>query len=256
MTTVTECIRRQIVDDKTGETLGYEYVIPEETDGLSNGLYILDENLEITGRLGGLAEGEQLYSARFLGDTAYFVTFRQTDPLFAADMSDPEKPRLLSELKVSGFSEYLHFYSGSLLFGLGCEADEETGEQQGLKLSMFDLSDSSALLEEARLVLSNYTYSPALYDHKSLLIDPEQNLIGFEAQGIIDGSFGQAYLLFSYENGEFVQRLEIVKNRDAGVYDSCRGTFIGDRFYLLIQDGRVQEYSLETGELTGELPEL
>ena len=66
----------------------------------------------------------------------------------------------------------------------------------------------------------------------------------------------QAYLLFSYENGEFVQRLEIVKNRDAGVYGSCRGTFIGDRFYLLIQDGRVQEYSLETGELTGELPEL
>lgn len=256
VTTVTECIRRQLVDDKTGETLGYEYVIPEETDGLSNGLYILDENLEITGRLDGLAEGEQLYSARFLGDTAYFVTFRQTDPLFAVDMSDPEKPRLLSELKVSGFSEYLHFYSGSLLFGLGYEADEETGEQQGLKLSMFDLSDSSALLEEARLLLPNYTYSPALYDHKSLLIDSEQNLIGFEAQGIIDGSFGQAYLLFSYENGEFVQRLEIVKNRDAGVYGSCRGTFIGDRFYLLIQDGRVQEYSLETGELTGELPEL
>ena len=90
---------------------------------MTNGLYILNENLEITGKIEGLAAGEQIYSARFLGDTAYFVTFRQTDPLFAVDVSNPEEPRLLSELKVSGFSEYLHAYSGELLLGLGVEAD-------------------------------------------------------------------------------------------------------------------------------------
>ena len=80
--------------------------------------------------------------------------------------------------------------------------------------------------------------------HKSLLIDPEQNLIGFEAQGTREGSFVQAYLLFSYEEGAFVQKLEIELESTAGFYDSCRGTFIGERFFLLIQDGSVQEYSL------------
>ena len=59
------------------------------------------------------------------------MTFRQTDPLFAVDVSDPESPKLLSELKVTGFSEYLHVYGQDLLFGLGMEADEDTGEQQG-----------------------------------------------------------------------------------------------------------------------------
>ena len=258
VTTATEYIRRKVTDDTTGETLGYEYVIPEGDDGLTNGLYILNENLEITGKIEGLAAGEQIYSARFLGDTAYFVTFRQTDPLFAVDVSNPEEPRLLSELKVSGFSEYLHAYSGELLLGLGVEADEETGEQQELKLSMFDISSPAELSEKTRLRLAGenwrYVFSPALYDHKSLLIDPEQNLIGFEAQGTREGSFVQAYLLFSYEEGAFVQKLEIEIESTAGFYGSCRGTFIGEHFFLLIQDGSVQEYSLETGELTGELP--
>lgn len=258
VTTATEYIRRKVTDDTTGETLGYEYVIPEGDDGLTNGLYILNENLEITGKIEGLAAGEQIYSARFLGDTAYFVTFRQTDPLFAVDVSNPEEPRLLSELKVSGFSEYLHAYSGELLLGLGVEADEETGEQQELKLSMFDISSPAELSEKTRLRLAGenwrYVFSPALYDHKSLLIDPEQNLIGFEAQGTREGSFVQAYLLYSYEEGAFVQKLEIEIESTAGFYGSCRGTFIGERFFLLIQDGSVQEYSLETGELTGELP--
>lgn len=257
VTTVTECVRRRMTEDETGEVLGYAYVIPEENDGLSNSLYVLDENLKVAGQIEGLAAGEQIYSARFLGNTAYFVTFRQTDPLFAVDVSNPEEPELLSELKISGFSEYLHFYGEDLLLGLGVEADEETGEQQELKLSMFDISDPGEVLEQARLGLMgdgySYVYSPALYDYKSLLIDPERNLIGFEVQGTAGNTFRQAYLVYSYENGSFVKRLEIIVKNGTGGYDSCRGTFIGDRFFLLIQDGSVQEYSLETGELLEEL---
>lgn len=253
VTTVTECVRRQMTDDRTGETLGYEYRIQEEGEGLSNGLYILNEDLEITGELSGLAEGEQIYSARFLKDTAYFVTFRQTDPLFAVDVSIPESPRLLSELKVSGFSEYLHFYGEDLLFGLGMEADEKTGEQQGLKLSMFDLANGEELAEAARKTLSGYDYSPALYDHRNILIDPKQNLIGFEVQGSVDDVFSQAYLLYSYENGEFKERLHITVKTGYGVYETCRGTFIGDSFYLLKSDGNIQEYSLWDGSMLGEL---
>lgn len=255
--TVTECGRLQMTKDETGEVLGYAYVIPEENEGLTNSLYVLDENLKITGKIEGLAAGEQIYSARFLGDTAYFVTFRQTDPLFAVDVSSPEEPELLSELKVSGFSEYLHFYGDNLLLGLGFEADENTGEQKGLKLCMFDISDPANVSEQTRLELAgdgySYHYSPALYDYKSLLIDPERNLIGFEAQGTAGNVSRQAYLVYSYENGSFVKKLEIVMKNSTGGYDSCRGTFIGESFYLLIQDGSVQEYSLETGELLGKL---
>lgn len=257
VTTVTEYIRRTVTDDRTGERIGYEYEVPEGDNGMSNGLYILDENLDITGQIEGLAAGEQIYSSRFFGDTAYFVTFRQTDPLFAVDVSIPEKPELLSELKVSGFSEYLHVYSGDLLLGLGMEADEETGEQQELKLSMFDISDPAEVSEKTRLRLAgenySYGYSPALYDHRSLLIDTEQNLIGFEVQDTRDGSFAQAYLLYSYENGAFVQKLKIEIETGTGFYESCRGTFIGDRFFLLLQDGSVREYSLASGEFVQEL---
>ncbi len=253
VTTVTECVRRRVTDDRTGEILGYEYGMEEEGESQSSGLYILNEDLEITGELTGLAEGEQIYSARFLKDTAYFVTFRQTDPLFAVDVSNPEKPSLLSELKVSGFSEYLHFYGENLLFGLGMEADEKTGAQQGLKLSMFDLTNPKELTEAARRNLSGYDYSPALYDHRSLLIDPGQNLIGFEVQGSVDGVFSQAYLLYSYENGEFRERLHIKIKSGNGAYHACRGTFIGDSFYLLQPDGSIREYSLLDGSLLGEL---
>lgn len=253
VTTSTEYIRRTVTDDRTGEVLGYEYESPEDS-GWSNGLYILNEDLEIVGSLEGLAEGEQIYSARFLGDTAYFVTFFQTDPLFAVDVSEPEEPKVLDELKVSGFSEYLHLYGEGLLLGLGMEVDEDTGEQQGLKLSMFDMSDPAELSEKARLNLSEYDYSTALYDYKSLLIDVRKNLIGFEAQSYGHGAARQAYLVFSYEEGAFVEKLEIeLPENDGFWYQSCRGTYIVDRFYLLLPDGSVQEYSLETGELVREL---
>ena len=120
-------------------------------------------------------------------------------------------------------------------------------------MSMFDLTDPAKLSEQARLVLSDYDYSPALYDHRSLLIDTEQNLIGFEVQGWDEGTYQQAYLLYSYEDGQFTQRLDLRLGTDYGSYNSCRGTFIGEHFYLLIQDGTVREYSLETGELLNQL---
>ena len=90
-------------------------------------LYVLGLDLTVKGKIEGLAENEFIRSARLQGETGYFVTFRQTDPLFAADLSDPEHPEILGELKVSGFSEYLHVYGEDLLLGIGMEADEETG---------------------------------------------------------------------------------------------------------------------------------
>ncbi len=88
----------------------------------TNGLYVYDENLNLLGSVTGLAKDERVYSVRFDGDVGYFVTFRQIDPLFAVDLSNPRKPEIMSALKIPGFSEYLHPYGDGLLFGLGQNA--------------------------------------------------------------------------------------------------------------------------------------
>lgn len=249
--TVQEYEVKEVIDDRTGERIGFDYGEAVQ----SNALYILSPSLELKGKVEGLAEGETIRSARFLGETGYLVTFRQTDPLFAVDLSDPEHPEVLGKLKVSGFSEYLHFYGENRLLGIGMEADEETGASQGMKLSMFDVSDPAELKEVTRLPLEKYNYSEALYEHRAVLIDTQENMIGFEAEGSDRGEYWKDYLLFSYkyEEDAFVQTLKINTRRTAEDYCRTRGTFIGDTFYLLFEDGAVRAYDRGTGTLKEEL---
>lgn len=191
----------------------------------SSSLYILDDALNIVGSLTGLGQDEQIYSVRFDGDLCYFVTFRQTDPLFAADLSDPARPVILSALKLPGFSSYLHIYGDGLLFGLGQWADEETGFAQALKLAMYDSSDPAELRELDMLLLEDCWYSPALYDHKALLILPEQNRIGFATD--------TEYLVFAYQDGAFVQLAALPLPEE--LYDTyhLRGLLIRGDLYLV-----------------------
>ena len=91
-------------------------------------------------------------------DTGYFVTYKNVDPLFSVDLSDPENPRILGELKVTGFSSYLHFYGEDRLLGIGSETDPDTGASKGIKLSMFDISDPANVTEIAKYVIED-TYS-------------------------------------------------------------------------------------------------
>ena len=243
VSTVQEYERRQVTDDRTGETIGYHIVDLRKT----NALYVLDEDLKQVGSIEGLAENEQIYSARFMGDTGYFVTFRQTDPLFTVDLSNPAKPEILSELKVSGFSEYLHIYGENRLLGIGMEADEETGVQQGMKLSMFDTSDKTNVQEISKLPLEDYYYSEALYNHRAVMISTGKNIFGFEAEGSGRSEYRRDYLVYTYENDKFVQKLKISTKTENGGYYTTRGTFIGDIFYLLSENGTVRSYDLNTG---------
>lgn len=249
VSTVLEHKTQKIVDERTGEVLGYDIFPPIQT----NALYVLDRDLTVVGKLEGLAKDEEIYSARFFGDTGYFVTFRQTDPLFAVDLSQPENPNVLGELKVSGFSEYLHFWGDDLLLGLGMEADEKSGRTKGLKLSMFDISDPTNLSETCRKELDNYNYSDALYNHKAILIDVGENLIGFCAEGSESGEYHRDYVLYSYENGEFIQTTKFKTKAEDGGYYTTRGTFIGNTFYLLSENGTVKAYERTTGNLLEEL---
>jgi uncharacterized secreted protein with C-terminal beta-propeller domain len=110
-----------------------------------NNVYVLDPTLTVTGKLEGLAQKENLHSVRFMGDKCYLVTFQKTDPLFVIDVSSSGNPSVLGELKIPGYSDYLHPYGQTHLIGLGketVEADEGNfAWYQGLKLALFDVTD-------------------------------------------------------------------------------------------------------------------
>ena len=214
------------------EYQGYlRVLLTEDSNGESNSLYILDADMQVTGAIRDLADGETIRSARFMGTMAYFVTFRQTDPLFCADLSDPDNPQILSELKLTGFSSYLHPYGEHLLLGVGYEAEEETGSQTGVKLSMFDISDPSQVEELDKYVIKGASYLPSDYNYKAILADGEKNLIGF----VCDGE----YLVFSYDEEKGFQNLLTYTMSDWEYWDgdaSCRGVYAGDEFYIVDQD--------------------
>ncbi|MBI3034120.1 beta-propeller domain-containing protein [Candidatus Woesearchaeota archaeon] len=149
-----------------------------------NNIYVLDEKLKISGMVEDLAPGERIYSARFMGDRAYLVTFRKVDPLFVIDLKNPENPKVLGKLKIPGYSDYLHPYDETHIIGLGKEAldAEEPGAQfawyQGIKLALFDVSNPENPREVAKYNIGDRgTDSEALYEHKAFLFDREKNLL-------------------------------------------------------------------------------
>lgn len=212
-------------------------------------LYVLDENLDICGKIADIAPGESVRSARFFGYTGYFVTFRDTDPLFSVDLSDPEKPEILGELKVTGFSSYLHFYGEDKLLGIGNEVDPDTGEYQGIKISMFDISDPSDVKEMDRYVIKDTYDCPGLYNYKAILVNPEKNILGFECDN--------KYMVFSWQEGKGFVNEFISNNRDEDGKErylyNMRGIYIGDIFYLS-EDKGIRAFDMQKDfEETGSL---
>ena len=224
---------------------GYLRVVT--TDDETNGLYILDSKMKEVGSITGLAEGEQVYSARLLGDTGYFVTYEQTDPLFSVDLSDPKNPKIIGKLKIPGFSEYLHFYGENLLLGIGMDVDEDGFTTNGVKLSMFDISDSSDVKEIQKYTLENVYSAAVMYDYKAVLIDPEKNVIGFAA----DGNNGENYYVFSYNdtNGFECLMNEMVNGNG---YQSARGVYVDNTLYV-VKGNIIEAYDMADYQKTGDL---
>ncbi len=143
----------------------------------TNNIYALDDDLDIMDELEGLAEGESIYSTRFIGDRLYMVTFRQIDPFFVIDLSNPYKIRELGKLKIPGFSRYLHPYDENTIIGIGRDTSE-TGRTQGLKISLFDVSNVENPEEIAKFVTEErYAQSTAEYEHKAFLFSKEKELL-------------------------------------------------------------------------------
>ena len=145
-----------------------------------NNVYVLDMSLNVTGSVTGLAPTETIYSARFMGERGYLVTFKKVDPLFVIDLSDPYNPRELGYLKVTGYSDYLHPYDENHIIGIGKETTDagEFAWYQGVKISLFDVSDVSDPVEISKLEIGDRgTDSPVLWDHKAFLFDRARNLM-------------------------------------------------------------------------------
>lgn len=210
------------------------------TRGKTNAVYVLDQKLKLTGKITNLAKDERVYSARFLGDTGYFVTYKETDPLFSVDLSNPKNPKILGRLKIPGFSNYLHFYGEDKLLGIGMDVDKKGDVTDGVKLSMFDISDKKNVKEEHKYTLKDVYSTDVEWDYKAALIDVEKNIIGFPA----GGENRQMYYLFSYteEKGFQCNMKEKIYGSDAL---STRGIYIKDRLYV-INGNVLKAYSLKT----------
>ncbi|AGB17633.1 secreted protein with C-terminal beta-propeller domain [Halovivax ruber XH-70] len=161
-----------------------------------NDVYVLDDALEITGSVEGLGETERIYAVRFEGDEGHVVTFRETDPFYTLDLADPHDPQLEGELKIPGFSTYLHPLddAGDLMLGVG--------EQDGkVKLSTFDVSDRTDPVELDAAILSDERYSEAVQNHRAFLHDAEHGAFFVPA--------GEASYLYSYDDGTLTQEKQI-----------------------------------------------
>lgn len=203
-------------------------MIAPDASANSAALYILDGQMKTVGKIEDLAKGERVYSVRFMGDIGYFVTFRNTDPLFSADLSNPKEPKIIGELKIPGFSNYLYPYGDGRLLGIGKNADEQTGRTQDVKLSMFDISDPSNVSEYAKTDVTGAEHSDALYNHKACIVDVRKNLIGFP----VYTRFGARYMVYSFEGDKFSLRADI---KLLGYESTVRGLYIGDYFYVVTE---------------------
>lgn len=157
-----------------------------DSENNTNNLYVLNAKLEIIGKVEGLAKGERIYSVRFMGDRAYMVTFVETDPLFVIDLSNPTNPTVLGELKIPGYSKYLHPYDETHIIGFGERTKVVNygyGDQvitDGMKMALFDVTDPNNPKELYSVDIGERgTYSELLYNHKALLFSKEKNIIAF-----------------------------------------------------------------------------
>jgi uncharacterized secreted protein with C-terminal beta-propeller domain len=245
-------------------------------------LYTMDENLNILDEKHGIGFGENVQSVRFEGDLGYIVTFFMVDPLFSFDLSNPHNIVQLDELKIPGFSRYLHRWADGLLLGIGVEADEEDGIRTGLKVSMFDTSDNENLFERHVYIITRESFlnnnnnqdwwsdnwswswmsSPAEWEHKSILICTERNIIGFpynyQRSTSHDWHNENLYVIFSYDaQTGFTLVGEIEYSTDGS--DNwwwgggfLRGLYIGDYLYITAED-RVVSVRLDDFSVTREL---
>lgn len=236
----------------------------DRSQGIQSGnhLYVLDDMMNPKGKIENLAPGEQIYSVRFLGKRAYMVTFKTVDPLFVIDLADPAAPKVLGELKIPGYSTYLHPYDENHILGFGKDAVEletqwDPGTKwayyQGLKVALFDVTDVANPVMQYSIKLGDRgTNSEVLYNHRALLFSKEKELLAFpvdlmevkqNSTGVKDPlAYGEQTFqgLYIYQINKdtgftFKGRITHTTPTDIYNYDKrvSRGIYIGNTLYTL-----------------------
>ncbi len=211
-------LRAATTEDGGGETQSHVTVL--ETQGAA---------LQRIGQVSGLGRTERIYAVRFIGDRGYVVTFRQVDPLYTLDLADPRAPKVTGELKILGYSAYLHPVGEHELLGIGQDATEE-GRRQGAQLSLFDVADPAAPKLLHKRALGEFTSSEAEYDHRAFLWWAPSRLAVFPVSGAGPGT--QAI-------GLRVDRMagisEVGRSADNGLVQ--RTLVLGGRLFTLTEEG-------------------
>ncbi len=217
-----------------------------------NAVIVLNSNLKQVGIVDNLAQGEVIFSVLFKQDIAYAVTFEQIDPFFVIDLSTPTRPTVLGELKIPGFSSYLHQLDENFVLGFGKDTKFENNmvTTTAFKLSLFDVSNKQDPKEVDQLLFGGFgTHSDVLYDHKALMVDPIRNLYGFM---LTDWTFD-----LINDNGRdiavvnaFTYRYQLVKVDDSKIVDVFYQDSSKDEYYirsLIIADSLyiISNFSLE-----------
>ena len=243
-------LNNQFSMDEYEGNLRITTTVYNEKDNTSNQLFILDENLQQIGKIENLAEGEQIYAVRFMGKFGYIVTFEQVDPLFVIDLKDPTKPEVKGELKIPGYSSYLHPYDETHVIGIGynTKANGYGGiTNDNMKVSMFDVSDLENPKELFNISIGeDYTHSDIGYNHKALFYNKNKNLIGFpltyRGYQSKDDKNGFIILKINLDNNEFEKYGEILQEIDYKT-NIDRGIYIQDILYTL-SESEIVSYDL------------
>ena len=214
-----------------------------------NNVFVFDKDMKQIGQITGLAKGEQIKSCRFMGNKGYVVTYRTVDPLFVIDLSNGNNPVVTGELKIPGFSSYLHPVSDNLIVGIGESTtplfwrddngkEVESGVKQiGVKISLFDVSNPSKPIEVNSITVGGPgSYTDIGYDHKAISFIKEKNLIairGVFTKKPVDGVESYEYkpqaLLLSYKTDSI--KIDKIFDGNSSYETGNRITYIGDTLY-------------------------
>lgn len=220
-------------------------------------VYVLDDSLNIIGELTDIAKDEQVKAVRFMGDTGYVVTFRNTDPLFIIDFSDSTKPEITGELKIPGYSTYIHPIADGYLVGIGYDGTDENAKFDTVKVSVFDVRDKKEPKETDTFVIRD-AYSLVNENPKALFFYKERNMIGIPVSHYRDGNTVNSIHTLTIEEGKIKESLGYihynvsssdynVTYRDYYYSDLFRGTYIGNLLYT-IGNNEIIEHNLDTGD--------
>ncbi|TBV88137.1 beta-propeller domain-containing protein [Lysinibacillus sp. OL1] len=229
-----------------------------------NHLFILDEHLKPLGSVKDMAPGEKIYSARFMGEKAYVVTFKQVDPLFVIDVANPKKPAVLGELKIPGFSNYLHPLDDKHLIGIGYDTEQRYDSYTkrnftvttNMKMSLFDVSDFRNPKEQSTVKIGGKgSSSEVQYNPKALFRNKEFNYFGFPVvlyeagkgdEVVYQGHGAQIYEITA-EKG-IVLKGNIINRNNNEAYENWeqvvqRVVYIDDTLYTIARN-EVKSYQL------------